>query len=418
MGRGREAPDMEIKMKKKQDAEVNNQSLRGAVIYIIGIMIAVCALGALFFGESHKGVRTSEEAVSEAASEEAVSDGSQKVDTTSIEARSGDTAAVSIKAEDTTSGEATSDDVSSAKTGLTDGTPGWDAKVTKENVLALLKAYDKDGYFLVDQGYKRQDDFLFYYDNPFFFDGPPVRLVDALSTVVHEEFHNDSFDVAQEDKDSYKLYVGGDSVIMPLTEVFETKEMADSVPESCRTSRFSTYVSEPAEEMKSNIDGAYGLLNEFCAYRWELHNGVSMFNYIDACGDGLSAWKKYLNICVNPRAAYAEFKYYILHYLWYAREHHPEVYQGILSNEEFRQVYRITEEGFRKNISDFENSMDQVQTRLEALGYTVERTPDQFFVNDENGSVASPNLQYGAYAILMQEMEKPEYVSIHEELVK
>ena len=403
---------------KKQDAKENKQSLKSAVIYIAGIMIAICALGALSFGGTHKGVRTSKETVSEATAEETVSDDSQEKETSSVETGSREATAGSTKTEDTASGEVASDHIASIETGSTDSAPGWDAKVTKENVLALLKAYDKDGYFLVDQGYKRQDDFLSYYDNPMFFDGPPVRLLDALSTVVHEEFHDNSFDDAQEGKNSYRLYVGGDTVIMPLTEVFETKEMADSVPENCRTFRFSTYVSEPAEGMIFNIDGAYGLLNEFCAYRWELHNGVSMFDYIDACGDGLNAWKKYLNICVNARSAYAEFKYYILHYLWYAREHHPEVYQGIMGNEQFRQVYRMNEEGFRVSISTFENSLDQVQTRLEALGYTVEPTAEQFFVNDENGNVASPNMQYGGYAILLQEMEKPEYVQIHKELVK
>lgn len=347
-------------MKKQQGTEEKQSGIMQPVIFVISIMLVICALGALSFKGSYT--------------------------------KNGSTA---------------------------DGVPGWDAEVTAENVLALLKAYDKDGFFLVDQAKERQENFLSYYDSAFNFDGSPIRLMDALNTVVHEEFHMYSISDEEAGADKRRFYVGnGESVILPLTEVFPTKEMADSVPENCRTSRFSDYVSEPAEGMESNAKGVYGLLNEFCAYRWELHNDIAMFDYCNQYGDGVNALDKYITLCVSPREAYAEFKYYILHYLIYAKEHHPEMYQEIMANDVFRSVYRDHEEGFRKNIGDFEKSLDQIQTTLESWSYTVKRTQDDFLIYDKDGNESGANLQYINYNTLIEELKKEPYVSMHEELVK
>ena len=52
--------------------------------------------------------------------------------------------------------------------------------------------------------------------------------------------------------------------------------------------------------------------------------------------------------------AYAEFKYYILNYLYYAKKHHPDVYKGIVNNKEFCKAYKTLESSYAKLIKEYE----------------------------------------------------------------
>ncbi len=286
--------------------------------------------------------------------------------------------------------------------------PDLNADVSEYNVLSLLHAYDKNGAKLVEYGRKNGTNWIGYYSNG-------DRLIDSLDTVVHEEFHDYSV-VGAEDE---RMYMGKNkSILVPYTKIYRSKEMTRSVPERCRTSRFSTYISEPIPNLASNVQGVYGLLNEFAAYRWGMNNNIAMFGYYDRFEDNMTTWGRFVADGVSNRLAYAEFKYYILHYLYYAKQHHPSVYRQIMDNDEFKRAYRGTEGEFAKTIWTFEDKLRQVQARLEANGYNVNFTEKSFIVTNASGAGSGLSLLHDEYSTLVQEMEKGRYQTIHKALKK
>ena len=166
------------------------------------------------------------------------------------------------------------------------------------------------------------------------------------------------------------IYVGnGQHIEVPLTDVFPSSEIADSVPESLRTSRFKTYINGDPY-MGSIQEGPYGMLDEFTAYCWGLHNTIAQKEFRES-NDLVK--KGYSNDFVS----YAEFRYYILHYMLYAKEHYPEVYSGILNNDSFRKAFSTIDSMFSGS---------------------AESQKNYYFIGEWNA--------------LMNEMKKPEYVNM------
>lgn len=286
--------------------------------------------------------------------------------------------------------------------------PSLDAPVTKENVLALLNAYDREGAFMVKYGTEYGTSWLGYYSEN-------QKLMDGLDTVVHEECH----DFSRVSGNAERMYLGRNNyVTIPFTDIFLSKEMVKSVPKRCQTSRFSTYISHPSENLASNVDGIYGLINEFVAYGWGMHNNISMYPYHDNFNDDMNTWGSFIMNGASNRLAYAEFKYYILHYLYYAKKHHPDIYRQLISNKELRTVYRKSEKQFANLIKSYENDLSQISDKIGNNGYKVYYTADYFIVRDKSGSVSGMGLLNDEYSVLITELKKAPYQVLHKALSK
>ncbi len=284
------------------------------------------------------------------------------------------------------------------------GVPEFFDEVNQENVMALLNAYDKDGAYLVDYGTNEGDDWLAYYIQG-------EWLVNGLDTVVHEECH--IFTDIGGGKE--RIYEGSEkSIEVPYTDVFESKEMADSVPEECRGRRFETYVSEPKDGHLSNVEGAYGLLNEFNAYSWGMSNVVAMYPYFDRFTDDLDTWGSFISNGASNRLAYAEMKYYLLHYLRYAEENHPDVYRQIMENREFCLAYKDIDSRYAARIAEFEEDLPKVEGKLKQAGHEADCASNngEYFNIDSNGF----GLMTGEYNTFLDEISKEPYASIHRKL--
>ncbi len=289
--------------------------------------------------------------------------------------------------------------------------PGLDDPITEENVLRLLKAYDKDGYFLVNYGHKKQTPFMNYYNNSY----GQNRLISNLDTVVHEEFHDYSIVEGQKQR----IYIGNHrSIIVDFTKIFYSKQMVKSVPKRCRTTRFPTYVSKPIDRMASNVQGIYGLLNEFSAYGWGMHNDNEMYDYYNKVAPDMSTWNGYVSDGASNRLAYAEFKYYILHYLYYAKNHYPLVYKQIMANKNFRRAYKLNEKQFWKMIKTYENNLNRLEQKLETMDYVVEYTDEMFVASYQGGRSSGMSLLNDEYSVLMKELKKSRYVNLQKALTR
>ena len=222
-----------------------------------------------------------------------------------------------------------------------------DEELNRDNILALLDAYDPDGAFIVRNS--RDSSLLFW------FGGAETigEGIDDLEGAVHEQCH-DYTDYStgafynsitgRYMSDSERIYIGNKkSIQVTMTEVFDSIEMVDSIPEDLRTFRFSTYVNTDESDMASRQHGVYGLLNEFTAYSWGMNNIVKMQPYLednDLLTGGIT----------NAYVSYAEFRYYILEYLLYAKENYPDVYKDIIGNESFKTAFVTVEKLFKENV--------------------------------------------------------------------
>ena len=283
-----------------------------------------------------------------------------------------------------------------------------DTLASDEHIQQLLGEYDPDGAFLVEYGLAQGDDISAFYEDY-------ERTVDVIGTVVHEEFHEYS-----KTTDGYeRLYMGEESSLdVPYTEVYHTKKMSGSVPDQCQTLRFDTYISEPSSGLAANEYGAYGLLNEFCAYSWGMNNTICMRPYYETFSDSVDTWRTWISLGASDRMAYAEFKYYILHYLQYAKKHYPQVYEGIMANEAFKTVYTQTEARFADAIAEYEKELHSMGKKLSHIGTTVTlqgegRIQIDRWFEDFGDSI---DLLYDEYAVLLEELQKPKYVKLHEAL--
>ena len=276
-----------------------------------------------------------------------------------------------------------------------------DAKLTEKNVMKLLNKYDKNGAFILKETKRPGTSFLNWWIGG-------GRIVDGVDTAVHEQCHDYLGGFY-----GIRVFIGNKkSINVTYTDVYPSKKMASSIPKKLRTMRYSTYVAEPMEYLTSDVNGAYGLMNEFTAYSWGMNNTVSLYPYYAKFPATMDTWETFINHGANDRLAYAEFNYYILHYLYYAKKHYPKVYKGIINNKNFREAYRIIEKKFRSNIALYEKDLKKIVKKVKAAGGSA--WYDEFFYIDGLGTgIFTADNQR-----LCKEIKKTKYQKIYKALLK
>lgn len=272
------------------------------------------------------------------------------------------------------------------------------AEINEENILELLDTYDPDGAYIIHFSLDEGNDILTWFDNG-------EKIIDGVGTAVHEETHR--YILQNHLAGEEEIYIGdGQSVHVTYTEVFDSSEMAAQVPAELQTFRFDNYVGNPDANMASDMDGIYGLLNEFTAYCWDLNNTVCLYDYYKAEANSNEDWLSYINQIDNGRMAYAEFNYYILNYLSYAKENHPDVYDGVVSNESFTSAYLTIENKYRSLIETADQYIDEI-----VRDYNGEKEGNTVYFGS-SGTVLSEE----DYAMLINETSKSEHQEIYQHI--
>ena len=292
------------------------------------------------------------------------------------------------------------------------GLPAFDSKLNDDDIKQLTKKYDKDGYYLVTTGLKKAPGLsilvhLFYFS-------PETTNIDAADTYVHEAFHkcvrpNSEPTLEGKEYEKMNVYVGNKkSIKVKFTPVFRSNDMVNSIPKKFhRSNRFALYVEDTGGTMSSDWDGVYGLLNEFGGYCWGMHDNVQMFAYRDRFADTEATWNTFVTQGESDRVAYAEFKYYILHYLRYAKVNRPGIYKKIMKNKAFKEAYGKVESRFAEDIATYEKDLELIQTRMKRAG--------------SSGSVKKMVSSVGVrsyYNSLIKEIKKSKYKSIEAALAE
>lgn len=276
--------------------------------------------------------------------------------------------------------------------------PAFDALATLDNAGKILQVCDPDGYL-----------FLNWNENEFgAWEEAGFHVIDMLSTAVHEVFHGFCGSAVYGQR--YQYLGDGFYVVVEETETYASEEMTVWIPEELHTTRFDEYVAPGCGNMDSNINGIYGLLDEFNAYWTDMNHSTAMFDYFCAQQQTVDAWRYYIIGCENSRQAYAEFRYYILTYLLYAKENYPAVYRQIMENEALRYAFKTVEANFAADIATYEYDL----WRLEAgeIPGAIQNVEVSNTIVWFGGSGIGRFT--GEYNKLMAAMEAPEYVQMME----
>ncbi len=287
--------------------------------------------------------------------------------------------------------------------------PGLNARITEKNIMKILDRYDSDGAYILKKQKAAGDNILIWFSGS-------RRIIDSIDTAVHEETHGYSFRTGGR---GYAYYVGKKkSVNVAFTPVYQSRKMAASIPRNLRMARYNLYVANPSQNLSSNIHGVYGLLNEFMAYRMGMNNTTSLYSYYAAQNADWNAWQVFVRDGENGKMAYAEFKYYTLHYLYYAKKHYPKVYKDIIRNRQFCRAYRKMESSYRQLISTYEKELKKLQKLQTRKGNRLEITKDALWFYESGGSGGTGIGRFTAdYNKLLKELKKSRYTSIHKKLV-
>jgi hypothetical protein len=289
--------------------------------------------------------------------------------------------------------------------------------------LEILKKYSPDGYEIITDyrqapaSYKIGDVTMSFFKNNRFKRYLATRnehaLINSLSTAVHEMNHAYTGLCAYRHlktigvDENYECYYldGGKYMIVKLTETFPVTKMSSQVSKKLRTLRYETYMGKPMKFQSTQTSGVYGLLNEFNAYYQGCKTTYNLYDYYrDETEGKVSDWQLWMQDFDGSFYAYAEFRYYILLYLIHAEKNEKEIYEDIIQNAEFKQVFNYVDKAFSQLIADY-------QTRRAKLLDEFEKQKLFVSIDDEMtsiGNYATANFQ-ADYKILMKEMQKPQY---------
>ena len=252
--------------------------------------------------------------------------------------------------------------------------PGPAMEITRENVLAVMDAYDPADAAILRDALDRDDDFL-----QWFSDGG--SFLDEIGTCVHETFHGYCHRASSAPcRDFY--WGDGETRRVYLTEIFSSEKMAGTIPQKYRTLRFDTYITPGDEPIGSNISGIYGLMDEFNAYCRGMCAGVALFNCLKDQNASPEEWRQWVVDCESNQLAFAEFRYYILCYLTYAKGEYPQVYDGIVKNSDFIAAYSAVEKEFAEKIDLYNARLEALCAALEEQGYRVRKDDRWFYVGN------------------------------------
>lgn len=151
------------------------------------------------------------------------------------------------------------------------------------------------------------------------------------------------------------------SIIVPRTAVFRTREINEFIPEKCKTYSYKSMVYPGKRQSNVQSDGIYGLLNEWNSCYHGTRTAFELYPFFEARSEqDFGIWKRYVSNVAGSYFSYLEIKLYILEYLLYAQANHPEMYEKIISNDNFRLAYRSIDERFAQLTQAFFDRIDEL----------------------------------------------------------
>lgn len=205
-----------------------------------------------------------------------------------------------------------------------------------------------------------------------------VLLFKDFNTVVHETCHTANFNTH---------YFISESITIPVisTDIYNSHELIKVIPKEKYQSFFrNTYIFEESET-SSQVNGIFGLLNEFSAYYngskadWDiLTNKEKIIQKFRSYKEGIQ------ELTVTTWDAYYEFSVMMAWYLDYSRLQYPDQYKLLMSNKALRVAYTLLDNRFGELVNKIEVKLGSADKNLKALFDESTKTLNRFKIENCN----------------------------------
>jgi hypothetical protein len=304
-----------------------------------------------------------------------------------------------------------------------------------DKAVELLKKYSPESYFIVSAYNALPTEFVVGNSlitiskgsGGIFITGSKIRnILSSLSTFVHETYHglSGNYHWSQPEKipaghtqgDSYySYYLGnGDFIIARVTTIFHSSEMASQIPAELRFPNFDMYINTTFDNLCTQHHGVFGLLEEFNAYYWSTKCALDLLGYYDdEAGYDANLWRLFFTEVYSTLYSFQEFKYFIITYLEYAKQAHPDIYQSLTSNNDFKEAYRRIHENHSTVAARFAKEKSRIFKKLRKHGMEIIETDTYTTIN--NAGIYHYMDRYRAFE---NELKKLQYTSVLKDLEK
>jgi len=223
-----------------------------------------------------------------------------------------------------------------------------------EKILELLNEYSPEGIDIVTR-YIEIENSLNPADPSEFLTSPPFtdeNIVKSLPVVVHESHHGllrygqeliGNFigrgDIAFDH--GYYYFTADDFSLVKTTKTFPSRELVKLFPDSIQNQfLYLPYLEGMSEIQSTQVSGIFGLLGEYCAYYRSAKTTADLYGFYEKMGPEAN-WQRFLIDITFYLYATSEFRYFILTYLDYAEQNHPDIYKQLISHKPF--IYTLFE---------------------------------------------------------------------------
>ena len=176
---------------------------------------------------------------------------------------------------------------------------------------------------------------------------PNHDILFSLGTLVHEANHK-FHDIDNPTQINYRLN-NNYHLKFKRHEVFGSKELIRSMPsthiENFKDNhRYKLYIAdtEGIENMSTQSNGLYGLLDEYNSYYQDMKTIVGLYTYIKEyykCTDS-EILVNYLGLYDDVMNSMSEFRYFTRAYISHAKNNQPKIYENIKNNQDLEEMLK------------------------------------------------------------------------------
>lgn len=231
----------------------------------------------------------------------------------------------------------------------------------------------------------------------------PVQVVLSCNTMVHETCHGYA---------RRKAYAMGaralavvpsldKTILVPPTPTFPSREIAQELlPELKNCYRYQGYIDTEQKNHVTQVEGVYGLLNEFNAYLSGNRCALDLIRYLarNPERDG-NAWLTHISGLTGTVTAHQEFRGFILGYLLHASRHHKTIYRQIVANQKFKDAYKHLSSAYNTLYREWKTSLPTIIRALNNRGIALKIQDDSVLFGNTGRGLAEADYTKLAKAI-------------------
>ncbi len=297
-----------------------------------------------------------------------------------------------------------------------------DVNWQRKQILRLAKLYSPDAYRLLTAEPA-------YAIEKFTDAGRKQALVSDFGTVVHETCHRRNYMIGVRENGA-GYYVGeGIEIGVPIGEVYNAHELNKFVSNRLQKNifRYDTYIGNEDPYLGSQINGIYGMMDEFSAYYQGTLASFNLYNYyLNVVAKGYidaESWLLYIGDVCSSLSSYYEFKVFISWYLLYAKKEYPRVYKDCMNNLNLRVAYTLIEKNFKQLVFQYFYMREHLVGQLEKAGHNVSFVNEADMgivmeVFDRYGNMQGVGVQDEEIQLLRKILKQPEHKILEQFEVK